>query len=116
MDLLKHQAREGYWEGTVSALVAICALMYTPTLTSLDLFSLSFNVLSSVVLSIPNGLKAEALLELGGEAGYYERGAAEAGHGRLREVGSQPSGSDLRAPDRGLRGFAGPALPTQRRR
>ncbi|CAE7573786.1 Pol [Symbiodinium sp. CCMP2456] len=73
MDLLKHQAREGYWEGTVSALVAICALMYTPTLTSLDLFSLSFNVLSSVVLSIPNGLKAESLLELGEEAGYYER-------------------------------------------
>ncbi|CAK9054836.1 unnamed protein product [Durusdinium trenchii] len=64
-DLLKHQDREGRYEGTMSAIVAVCAFMRTPSLQIYTVISLVFGFTSSALLSIPAACQASVLLDSG---------------------------------------------------
>ncbi|CAE7597038.1 Pol [Symbiodinium sp. CCMP2592] len=59
---LRHQLREGTWEAYVGSIVAVCALMRTPSLNAISVGSLMFNVALSVVLSIPGAARTSAVL------------------------------------------------------
>eukprot|EP00438_Fugacium_kawagutii_P012804 Skav211684 [mRNA] locus=scaffold216:436631:438553:- [translate_table: standard] len=63
-EVLQHQRREGIVEGSISALIVLCALVRTPTMPSLNIFLLCSNVLLSLVIGIPTGCKANELLQM----------------------------------------------------
>ena len=82
---LRHQLREGTWEAYVGTIVAVCALMRTPSLNAISVGSLMFTVALSVFLSIPGAARTSAVLtnpsvDVGD---YYDISRTRADHGRF---------------------------------
>lgn len=75
--MLEHQDREGRYEGTMSAIVAACALIRTPSLPVSTTLTLLISVVSSFFISIPTGCRARKILDSGIDKDNYY-GAEEA--------------------------------------